>query len=193
MQIFLVKILVFFFFFYQVSDSSAFATVYEFNSDGSVETFEAKDYLSSSRHQKIGQREFAQNFKGKTVGQFTAYISKAAEKYKVDENLIHAVISAESSYNPNAVSPKGAGGLMQLMPDTAKQYGVIDRFSPEENIEGGTRYLKFLLDRYGGDVSLAVAAYNAGEGAVDKYDGIPPYAETEAYVEKISLILKRKD
>lgn len=94
-------------------------------------------------------------------------------------------LQQKSHTNPDAVSPKGAGGLMQLMPNIAKQYGVIDRFSPEENIEGGTRYLKFLLDRYEGDISLAVAAYNAGEGAVDKYDGIPPYAETKAYVEKI--------
>jgi len=169
------------------------ASVYEFNADGTLEVIEAQDYLASSRHKRSDKTILSFKFINKPHQKFTNFVSKAAEKYKVDENLIHAVIRAESSYNPNAVSPKGAGGLMQLMPDTAKQYGVIDRFSPEENIEGGTRYLKFLLDRYGGDVSLAVAAYNAGEGAVDKYDGIPPYAETRAYVEKISLILGRND
>ncbi len=168
------------------------ASVYEFNSDGTVEVTEAQDYLASSRHQRDDKRTLSFNLVNKPYQKFNEYISKAATKYQVAEDLIHAVITAESSYNPDAVSPKGAGGLMQLMPDTAKKYGVHDKFSPKENIEGGTRYLKFLLDRYGGDISLAVAAYNAGEGAVDKYDGIPPYAETKAYVEKISLILERE-
>ena len=115
----------------------------------------------------------------------------ASAKYDVSEDLIHAVIKAESAYNPNAVSLKGAGGLMQLMPDTATQYGVADRFSPKENIDGGTKYLKILLDRYDGDIGMAVAAYNAGEGTVDKYGDIPPYSETKAYVQKISLFLEK--
>lgn len=173
------------------SFNSSHASVYEFNSDGTVEAIEAQDYLASSRHQRVDKAMLSFKLINKPHQKFDDLISKAAEKYKIDKNLIHAVITAESSYNPDAVSPKGAGGLMQLMPNTAKQYGVIDRFSPEENIEGGTRYLKFLLDRYEGDISLAVAAYNAGEGAVDKYDGIPPYAETKAYVEKISLLLEK--
>ena len=170
--------------------SVAFATVFEFNSDGSVKVYEAQDYLAQERHQRFSHHIIPSSAM-KADKKFVDIVSKVAEKYGVSENLIHAVIRAESSYNPDAVSPKGAGGLMQLMPATAEQYGVSDRFSPEENIDGGTKYLKFLLDRYEGDVALAVAAYNAGEGAVDKYGAIPPYAETRAYVDRISMFLNR--
>jgi soluble lytic murein transglycosylase-like protein len=109
---------------------------------------------------------------------------KAAEN-SVDEKLVHAVIKAESAYNPRAISPVGAAGLMQLMPDTAKRFGVVDRYDPEQNISGGTKYLRFLLDTFG-DVKLAVAAYNAGENAVIKYGNkVPPYPETQNYVNKV--------
>jgi len=112
-------------------------------------------------------------------------IHEVAERYGVDPALVHAVIDAESAFNPWAVSPKGAQGLMQLMPRTASALGVRDSLNPRENIEGGVRHLRYLLDRYPADVSLALAAYNAGEGAVDYYGGIPPYAETQQYIQKI--------
>ena len=110
----------------------------------------------------------------------------------MDPRLIHAVIQAESAYNPSAVSPMGAVGMMQLMPDTAKRYGVSDRYDVEQNIEAGTRYLKDLLALFGADIKLAVAGFNAGEGAVIKYNRtIPPYPETQHYVQQVLSIYSR--
>jgi uncharacterized protein YdhG (YjbR/CyaY superfamily) len=115
-------------------------------------------------------------------------INKAAERHAVDPNLVRALVKVESNFNPNAVSRKGAMGLMQLMPQTARQLRLTNPFNPEENIDAGVRHLKELLDSYGGDVRLSLAAYNAGAGAVARSAGIPRYAETRNYVKRITQL-----
>lgn len=117
--------------------------------------------------------------------EYDQIISSCASKYGVNPSLIKAVIHAESGYNPNAISRKGASGLMQLMPGTARSLKVSNSFDPKDNVEGGVKYLRFLLDTFHGDVSLAVAAYNAGLTKVAKYGGIPPYNETRTYVNRV--------
>ena len=113
-------------------------------------------------------------------------VNKLAPKYKIDSNLAMAFIAVESNFNAQATSPKNAQGLMQLIPETAQRFGVKDAYKAEENIKGGLAYLRWLLAYYKGDVELVAAAYNAGEGAVDKYKGVPPYPETRMYVKKIA-------
>lgn len=130
---------------------------------------------------RLNSAAFAKNRK-----KFTPTVDSAADLYKLPKSLLHAVITAESAYDPGAVSIAGAVGLMQLMPDTARRYGVRDRKDPYENIHGGSRYLRDLLIMFNNDLSLALAAYNAGEGAVKKYGNkVPPYAETQNYVRKV--------
>ncbi len=116
---------------------------------------------------------------------YESSIARFAREFKVDSKLVKAVVRTESCFDKQAVSVAGARGLMQLMPPTAKSLGVSDSFDPEQNLRGGTRYLSELMSRYSNNIELALAAYNAGPGAVKKYDGIPPYPETRRYVEKV--------
>ncbi|MCX7973334.1 MAG: lytic transglycosylase domain-containing protein [Candidatus Aminicenantes bacterium] len=118
-------------------------------------------------------------------------IQSLARTYGVPAELIHSVIKIESNYNERAVSPKGAMGLMQLMPETAKFYGVNDPFNPEENIKGGILYLKDLIRLYNGQTKYVLAAYNAGQEALKKYNGIPPYKETKDYIQKVMALYSR--
>ncbi len=126
------------------------------------------------------------------IRKYKPFIMQAARDTGLDTDLIHAVILAESAYDPKAVSPKGAMGLMQLMPGTAKRFNVSDAFDPAQNIRGGTQYLQFLMKRFGNDLELVTAAYNAGEGAVEKYGrSIPPYKETRLYVKKVKDFMQQ--
>lgn len=118
-------------------------------------------------------------------------VKTMAKKYKIDAALVRAVIHAESAFNAKALSKKGAQGLMQLMPGTAKDLGVTNAFDVQQNIEGGVKYLAGLLYTFDGDIKLATAAYNAGPGAVKRFKGIPPYAETEVYVERVGILHQR--
>ena len=122
---------------------------------------------------------------------FHGIIVQVAGRYEVDPHLIRAIILAESGYNPKAKSKRGARGLMQLMPTTAKSLGVENVFDPEENIDGGVRYFRSLLDRFDGDVRLALAAYNAGSRHVRNYEGIPPFKATQRYVKKVLKFHKK--
>ncbi|MBK5938174.1 hypothetical protein CCR96_02570 [Halochromatium roseum] len=123
---------------------------------------------------------------------YAGLIEAAAERHRLDPELIHAVIRAESAYDPRARSPAGACGLMQLMPVTAQRFGVRDVWNPAQNIEGGVDFLRVLIDRFEGDLKLVLAAYNAGEGAVAKYGNrIPPYRETQQYVRRVLGYLGR--
>lgn len=115
-------------------------------------------------------------------------VSETAQRYRVDPQLVHAIIKVESEYNPNAISNRGAIGLMQLVPATARRFGVENPFDPQQNIEGGVTYLKYLLDTFGGDLALSLAAYNAGENSVLRTGRIPSFAETRYYIRKVTRL-----
>ncbi|MCC5911606.1 MAG: lytic transglycosylase domain-containing protein [Clostridiaceae bacterium] len=125
----------------------------------------------------------------KSPDDFDTIINSAAKKYNLSPALIKSVMKAESNFNPNALSKAGAQGLMQLMPSTANQLGVKNVWDPQQNIEGGSKYLRNLLNQYNGDLTLSLAAYNAGPGNVNKYGGVPPFAETQNYVKTVSKYL----
>ena len=116
-------------------------------------------------------------------------IQSLTQKHQLREDLVLAVAKTESSFNPFAVSPKGAVGIMQLMKDTARQYGVINRYNASENLEAGVKHLKYLYEKYKGNIPLTLAAYNAGEEAVSKYNGVPPYSETKQYIRRVMSLM----
>ena len=139
------------------------------------------------KHTKQSQAKLAKNMK-----KYSPTVDYVARRYRLPKSLVHAVITAESAYNQAAVSRAGAVGLMQLMPGTAKRYGVKNRMNPYENIHGGSRYLRDLLIMFNNDLRLALAAYNAGEGAVKKYGNkVPPYRETQTYVRRVINYYKK--
>jgi TPR repeat protein len=147
----------------------------------------APECLLAAEDHDIPIQEFPQH------RQVMDLVLKLAPEYGVDPRLVMAIIRAESNFNPGAISPKNAQGLMQLIPETAQRFNVRKPFDPEQNIRGGLAYLRWLLAYFKGDVELVAAAYNAGEGTVNRYGGIPPYPETQGYVRRIREIFKRQD
>ncbi|OLN33474.1 lytic transglycosylase domain-containing protein [Desulfosporosinus metallidurans] len=154
---------------------------------GQLKDFPATKQVNSNQGACVSQT------KGENVGSLENVIYSMGQKYGVDPSLIKQVVKAESGFDSNAVSPAGAMGLMQLMPGTAASYGVQNAYDAVQNLDGGTHFLKDLLDRFEGNIPLSLAAYNAGPGAVDKYQGVPPYKETQAYVQKIMAGLNQND
>lgn len=170
---------------------AALADIYSFTDERGVKHF--TNIPSLDRRYKLLYREARPSARSQAympteadIRRFQGIVEAAARSHGVDAALVQAVISAESGFNPNAVSRKGASGLMQLMPDTARRYGVRNLFDPVENVHGGVRYLKDLLALFNGDMHLALAGYNAGENAVIRAGNrIPPYPETQNYVPKV--------
>ena len=160
-----------------------------------VNTEPAKTKLSNSRAPKSIYLPAEQTFLGQKHQAMSldrdgaeALVKEAAERHRINPDLIRAVIQTESGWNAGAVSRKGAVGLMQLVPSTAQRFGVKDMFSPKQNVDAGVRYLKTLLERYNGNLELALAAYNAGEGAVDRARGVPAFRETRNYVQRVQYL-----
>ncbi len=169
-----------------VSSWSAYADIYKYEDEDGVLHLTNVPSNPKAKYVMIMREKRIKFPKGIDISKYDRIITKAAQKYDMDAALIKAVIKAESNFNHKAVSRKGAKGLMQLMPQTAYAMNVEDAFHPENNIEGGTRYLRYLMNLYNGNLRLALAAYNAGEGAVAKYNNaIPPYRETQTYVRRV--------
>jgi len=174
------------------TSSSSFADIYKYeDAEGVIHFTDAptdrkfKVFMRDIQKDKRLRTNFGFGKLSRSPSEFDSIINSCANEYGVDKSLVKAVIHAESGYNPNALSRKGAVGLMQLMPGTAQGLKVADSFNPTDNIRGGVRYLRFLLDTFKGDVTLALAAYNAGLSRVAKYGGVPPYEETRNYVSKV--------
>jgi len=144
-------------------------------------------YLRTPTPGGVGARVPARDTSPERFRRFDPFIQEAARLYQIPEALVRAVILIESNYDPRVVSNKGAEGLMQLMPETAARMMITNSFDPRQNILGGTRYLRFLANLFNGDIVLTIAAYNAGEGAVARYGGIPPYESTQGYVHHVLL------
>src|ERR1700685_1724579 len=151
---------------------------------------EVNQYVGRESNQSANAKIVAANFSNTltTGADIDSAIEQAAARHNVDPNLVRAVVKVESNFNPNALSRKGAMGLMQLMPSTARQLNVKNPFDPEQNVDAGVRHLKQLLESYGGDIKLTLAAYNAGAGAVARSSGVPHYAETQNYVRRITKL-----
>lgn len=174
-QILLVEVIRFFFIFTMILGVS-FVSVHNGAKDAQI--------INNTRN-ILQNADFRSIFSHKKERRFHSIILQEAIRHKVDPALVKAIIMAESGYNPNAISKKGAQGLMQLMPSTAEALGVEDAFNPEQNISGGVRYFKQLVNRFDGDVKLALAAYNAGSKIVRHYQGVPPFKSTHYYIEKV--------
>lgn len=171
--------------FLSASAITSYADIYKYVDDNGVTHF-----TNISRGK--GYRKIISENKTRPKKDYDRIITGKSSKYKIETAIIRAVITAESNWNPGAVSNRGAIGLMQLMPSTAKDMQVINPFDPEENIEGGTRYLRHLLNRFNGDIELALAAYNAGPARVEKSGGVPSIPETKQFVKKVLSIYKGK-
>jgi soluble lytic murein transglycosylase len=163
---------------------AVFADVYVYKDHNGVMTFTNVPTHTGFRRvlkERNGPRTTASSFNAS----YDSLIRTASGRHSVDADLIRAIIKTESDFNATARSQKGAMGLMQLMPDTARLHNVLDAYDPGENVEGGVRHLRMLLDRYQGNLELSLAAYNAGSGAVERHRGIPPFAETREYVRRV--------
>lgn len=176
--------------------SPSFADIYVYKKNNSfyiTDTYQGPDYIKHYKTKKDESRStiiISPKKKKYRRSDFSGEIYRASRKHGVNPSLITAIIEAESNFRPDAVSPKGAIGLMQIMPGTAIRFNVNDPFDPHQNIDGGTRYMRYLLSLFRGNMPLALAAYNAGENTVKKYGAIPPYKETTSYVRKVLSFFK---
>jgi soluble lytic murein transglycosylase-like protein len=161
-----------------------FGDVFAFKDANGVMTF--TNVPNHAGYRRVLKENAGQTYLGSAISNsYEDLIRSIAGRHNLDTDLVRAVIRAESDFDSTARSNKGAMGLMQLMPDTARLHHVIDAFNPSDNVEGGVRHLKMLLERYQGNLELSLAAYNAGSGAVEKHGGIPPFAETREYVRRV--------